>query len=76
MQISVNIPDELIQEFREKYTEVQQKKMFKEMVEKDLKEKLVQHKDPFIEWLMKPAKRIKKDKSNNIAENHDKHIYF
>ncbi len=37
---------------------------------KDLK-----HSDPFIEWLMKPASRIDKDKSTDISENHDDIIY-
>lgn len=75
MQITVRLPDKIGKKFKKKYTPTQQEKRIKEMVEKDVNGDSLSEKDPFIEWLMKPAKRKDKSKDRNVSENHDEYIY-
>jgi len=75
MQITVEVPDRIGKQFKKKFKPTQQKKIITEFIKNEISGSAVPKKDSFIKWLMKPAKRIGKDKSRNVAEHHDNYIY-
>ena len=75
MQITVDIPDKLAKKFNKKFKPTQRKKIIEEFIENKINGSKKYKEDTFIKWLMKPVKRIDKDKVNNVSENHDDYIY-